>query len=60
MGKRDFIEEIKLIKSRTEFNSRYDLTSRLYEIDYALTEFTNYNGNYNSEILKYIPISTVS
>ena len=60
LGKRDFIEEIKLIKSRTEFNSRYDLTSRLYEIDYALTEFTNYNGNYNSEILKYIPISTVS
>ncbi|MBV6879520.1 HEPN domain-containing protein [Epilithonimonas ginsengisoli] len=60
MKKRDFIQEIKLIKSRTEFNSRYDLTSRLYEIDYALNEFTNYNGDYNSEILKYIPISTVA
>lgn len=60
MGKRDFIQEIKLIKSRTEYHSRYDLTSRLYEMDYALSEFTNYNGEYNSEILKYIPISTVA
>jgi hypothetical protein len=60
MKKRDLIEEIKLIKSRTEYNSRYDLSSRLNDIQDALSEFVEYNGDLNSELLKYIPISTVA
>lgn len=60
MKKRDHIQEIKSIKSRTEFNSRYDFSSRLLDIERALEEFTNYNGDFNNEILKYIPISTVA
>lgn len=60
MAKRDFIQEIKSIKSRTEFNSRHDFSSRLNDIEYALSEFVNYNGDYNIEVLKYIPISTVA
>lgn len=60
MKKRDLIEEIKLIKSRAEYNSRYDLSSRLNDIENALSEFVKYNGDLNSELLKYIPISTVA
>lgn len=60
MKKRDIIEEIKSIKSRSEYNSRHDYSSRLSDIEYALKEFTDYNGNFNHELLKYIPISTVA
>jgi hypothetical protein len=60
MKKRDLIEGIKLIKSRTEYNSRYDLSSRLNDIEDALSKFVEYNGDLNSELLKYIPISTVA
>ena len=60
MKKRDVIQEIKSIKSRSEFNSRYDYNSRLSDIEYALKEFSEYNGNFNVELLKYIPISTVA
>lgn len=60
MNKRDHIQEIKSIKSRTEFNSRYDFNSRLIDIENALKEFIDYNGDYNNEIFKYIPISTVA
>lgn len=60
LAKRNLIQEIKSIKSRAEYNSRYDLNFRLNDLEYALNEFTEYNGNYNKELLKYIPISTVS
>lgn len=60
MRKRDLVAEINSIKSRTEFNSRYDFSSRLYDIEYALNEFSEYNGNFNNELLKYIPISTIA
>jgi hypothetical protein len=56
MKKRDLIEEIKIIKSRAEYNSRYDLSKRLNDIEKALTNFVEFN----SELLKYIPISTVA
>jgi hypothetical protein len=59
-NKRDLIEEIKEIKARTEYNSRYDLTQRLFDLDHALYEFKSYNGDYNQELLKYIPIATIS
>lgn len=58
--KRDFLEEIKSIKSRSEFNSRFDYSSRLDAIENALDEFLHYNGTYSNEILKYIPISTIA
>src|SRR5678815_4581745 len=60
MKKRDIIQEIKSIKTRSEFNSRYDYTSRLQEIEYAIKEFIEYNGAHNDELLKYIPIATVA
>ena len=60
MKKRDIIEEIKSIKSRAEYNSRHDHSSRLSDIEYALKEFSEYNGDFNHELLKYIPISTVA
>lgn len=58
--KRDYVNEIRSIKSRSEFNSRYDYGARLYAIESALNEFTDYNGDFNNELLKYIPISTVA
>ena len=60
MKKRDLIQEIRSIKSRTEFYDRYDFSSRLNDIEYALDEFIHYNGDYNNELLKYIPISTIA
>ena len=60
MKKRDLIQEIKSIKSRAEFNDRYDFSSRLNDIEYALEEFISFNGDYNNELLKYIPISTIA
>jgi hypothetical protein len=58
--KRDILQEIASIKSRSEFNSRYDYSSRLSDIEYALKEFSEYNGEFNQELLKYVPISTVA
>lgn len=60
MKKRDLIQEIKSIKSRTEFYDRYDFSSRLKDIEDALDEFMHYNGDFNNELLKYIPISTIA
>lgn len=57
--KRDIITEITAIKSRTEFNSRHDL-SRINDIEYAVSEYLTYNGDFDSEFIKYIPISTVA
>lgn len=58
--KRNLINEITAIKSRSEFNSRQDYSSRLYAIEYALQENLDYNGLLNKELLKYIPIATVA
>lgn len=58
--RRNLITEIQEVKSRTEFNSRFDYLSRLRDIERALEEFTSYNGDYNLELLKYIPIATVA
>jgi len=58
--KRNLINEITAIKSRSEFNSRHDYSSRLNEIEYAFQENFDYNGDFNKELLKYIPISTVA
>jgi uncharacterized protein YecT (DUF1311 family) len=58
--KRNLINEITAIKSRSEFNSRHDFSSRLDDIEYAFHENLNYNGDYSKELLKYIPIATVA
>jgi uncharacterized protein YecT (DUF1311 family) len=58
--KRDLIREIQEVKSRSEFDSRYDFVSRLENIERALEEFMSYQGDYNMELLKYIPIATVA
>lgn len=58
--KRNLINEITAVKSRSEFNSRHDYSSRLNDIEYAFNENFNYNGDFNKELLKYIPIATVA
>lgn len=58
--KRNLINEITAIKSRSEFNSRHDFSSRLNDIEYAFRENLDYNGDFNKELLKYIPIATVA
>ena len=58
--KRNLINEITAIKSRSEFNSRLDYSSRLNDIEYAFQENLDYNGDFNKELLKYIPIATVA
>lgn len=60
MKKRDLIKEIVSVKDRAEFYGRTELQSRIFEIDYALNEHLNYKGEFNNEILKYIPIATVA
>jgi hypothetical protein len=58
--KRNIINEIAAIKLRSEFNTRHDYSSRLNDIENAFNESLNYNGDYNQELLKYIPIATVA
>lgn len=58
--KRKLINEITAIKSRSEFNSRHDFSNRLNDIEYAFRENLDYNGDFNKELLKYIPIATVA
>lgn len=58
--KRNLIDEITAIKSRSEFNSRHDYSSKLNDIEYAFQENLDYNGDFNKELLKYIPIATVA
>ncbi len=58
--KRNLINEITAIKSRSDFNSRHDYSSRLNDIEYAFNENLNYNGDFDKELVKYIPIVTVA
>lgn len=58
--KRNLINEITAIKSRTEFNSRLDFSTKLLDIETAFKENLYYNGEFDSELIKYIPIATVA
>ncbi|MGX7667609.1 lysozyme inhibitor LprI family protein [Flavobacterium pedocola] len=58
--KRNLINEINGIKSRTEFNSRHDINLRLNNIEIAFAQFLNNDEVLHSELLKYIPIATVA
>jgi hypothetical protein len=59
-NKRSLVNEIKEVKSRTEFNSRMDYGLKLSDIQYAFEEALKYNGDYEIELIKYIPIATVA
>jgi len=58
--KRNIINEITSVKSRAEFNSRFDFSTRLNDIELALKESLNYNVDFDKELVKYIPIATVA
>ncbi len=58
--KRNLINEITAIKSRSEYNSRHVYGLQLNQIESAFSEYLNYNDNYDKELLKYIPIVTVA
>lgn len=58
--KRDLINEIAEIKSRSEFNSRHDFSNRLQEIENAFNESNFLKDGLSKELLKYIPISTIA
>ena len=57
--KRDYINEIKSIRNRKLYDSSTELNFRLNKIENILINITNFDV-YEEEILKYIPISTVS
>lgn len=58
--KRDLINEITAIKARAEFNSLYEISIRLDDIEYVFNKSLKNNGDYDKELLKYIPIATVA
>lgn len=58
--KRNLINEITAIKSRSEYNFRHVYSLQLNQIESAFIEYFNYNDNFDKELLKYIPIATVA
>lgn len=58
--KRNLINEIIDIKSRLDYNSRHDYSSRLIDIENAFKNGINSNLEFNTELIKYIPIATVA
>jgi hypothetical protein len=60
MKKSDLLQQIQEIKSRSGFNSMYDYSSRLNDIESALDELNSFKGNFNNELLKYVPIATIA
>lgn len=60
MSKRNLINEIHSVKSRSYNNSRYDYMHRLFRIDGAVQDLENNGGRFKNELLRYIPISMVA
>ncbi len=58
--KRNLINEITAIKSRSEYNSRHVYGLQLAQIEFAFKEYLNFNDSFDKELLKYIPIATVA
>jgi hypothetical protein len=54
--KRDLLSEINEIKGRSEYNSRYEISIRLDEIEKSLSM----NSSHDKELFKYIPIAVVA
>jgi len=60
MSKRNLINEIHSVKSRSYHNSRYDYSQRLFRIDGAIQDLEDNSGRFKNELLRYIPISMVA
>lgn len=60
MSKRNLINEIHSVKSRSFHNSRYDYMQRVFRIDGAIQDLEENNGRFKNELLRYIPISMVA
>jgi len=58
--KRNIIEEVESINSRLANKSSYEFQTRLDKISRALIELKKENKSYKEELLKYIPIATIS
>ncbi len=58
--KRSVVNEISEIRSRLDSDSRYNFIDQLNNIETALYENLKYEGEFNHELLKYIPIATVA
>lgn len=58
--KRNLIDEITSIRSRSEFKSRHAFNLQLNDIENAFKESLAYNGDFDKELVKYIPISTIA
>lgn len=60
MSKRNLINEIHSVKSRSYENSRYDYMHRISRIDGAIQDLEENSGRFKNELLRYIPISMVA
>lgn len=60
MKKRDYINEITSIKDRSKFPGGFELIIRLREIGELLDDNKENITPFNKEILRYIPIATVT
>ena len=60
MKKRDYINEIVSIKSRSRLYGREEWSGRTFLIDMALKDYSDNQNQNNSEFLRYIPIATVA
>jgi len=60
MSKRNLINEIHSVKSRSYHNSRYDYMQRILRIDGAIQDLEENSGRFKNELLRYIPISMVA
>jgi hypothetical protein len=60
MSKRNLINEIHSVKSRSYHNSRYDYMQRLFRIDGAIQDLEENDGRFKNELLRYVPISMVA
>jgi hypothetical protein len=58
--KRNLVDEISDVRSREELNSRLDYSTRLSEIENSFIDNLSINGDFDRELIKYIPIATVA
>lgn len=58
--KRNYINEITSVKSRSEYTTLYDFSRKLEDIESAFNKSLNDDENLAGELIKYIPIATVA
>lgn len=58
---RNYIEEIALLKGRSEFASRYGFSQRLSHLQEVINKaYTSSDGIVRDELLRYVPIASVA